>query len=97
MLAPPLAIELVPTHIETAADIELAIESFARVPNGACCTPGCLGFNESRSHHCARSPTSLAGGLRGRFMSRLQALYQKAWFATRPRRHSRGCHDHAHL
>ena len=33
-VAPSLAIELVPTHIETAADIERTIESFARVPNG---------------------------------------------------------------
>jgi putative tryptophan/tyrosine transport system substrate-binding protein len=32
--APGLAIELVPSRIETAADIERAIESFARVPNG---------------------------------------------------------------
>jgi putative tryptophan/tyrosine transport system substrate-binding protein len=33
-LAPSLAIELVPTYVETAADIGRAIESFARVPNG---------------------------------------------------------------
>ncbi len=32
--APSLAIELVPSRVETAADIERAIESFARVPNG---------------------------------------------------------------
>src|SRR5207253_250267 len=32
--APSLAIEVVPSPIETAADIERAIESFARVPNG---------------------------------------------------------------
>jgi putative ABC transport system substrate-binding protein len=33
-VAPALAIEPVVTHIVTAADIEGAIESFARVPNG---------------------------------------------------------------
>ena len=32
--APSLAIGLVPSRVETAADIERAIESFARVPNG---------------------------------------------------------------
>jgi putative ABC transport system substrate-binding protein len=32
--AQSLAIELVPSRVETAADIERAIESFARVPNG---------------------------------------------------------------
>ena len=38
-LAPSLAIELVPSHVETAADIERAIESFARVPNGGLVMP----------------------------------------------------------
>jgi ABC-type uncharacterized transport system substrate-binding protein len=33
-LAPLLAIEIVPSPVETAADIERAVESFARVPNG---------------------------------------------------------------
>jgi len=33
-VAPALAIELVPSRVENAADIERAIESFARVPNG---------------------------------------------------------------
>jgi hypothetical protein len=33
-IAPSLAIELVPSPVETAADIERAIESFARAPNG---------------------------------------------------------------
>jgi putative ABC transport system substrate-binding protein len=33
-LAPALGIEVVPTFFENAADIERAIESFARVPNG---------------------------------------------------------------
>jgi putative tryptophan/tyrosine transport system substrate-binding protein len=32
--APSLAIELVPSHVENAADIERAVESVARVPNG---------------------------------------------------------------
>ena len=32
--APPLAIELVPRRVETAADIERAIGAFARAPNG---------------------------------------------------------------
>jgi putative tryptophan/tyrosine transport system substrate-binding protein len=40
-LAPSLGIELVPTPVETAADIERAIESFARVPDGGLLlTPG---------------------------------------------------------
>ena len=37
--APSLAIELVPSHVENAADIERAIESFARVPNGGLVLP----------------------------------------------------------
>ena len=37
--APSLAIELVPSRVETAADIERAIESFARVPNGGLVLP----------------------------------------------------------
>jgi putative tryptophan/tyrosine transport system substrate-binding protein len=40
-LAPSLGIEVVPTPVETAADIERAIESFARVPDGGLLlTPG---------------------------------------------------------
>jgi putative tryptophan/tyrosine transport system substrate-binding protein len=38
-LAPSLAVELVPSRIETAADIEGAIEAFARVPNGGLVLP----------------------------------------------------------
>jgi putative ABC transport system substrate-binding protein len=37
--APSLAIEVVPSRVETAADIERAIESFARVPNGGLVLP----------------------------------------------------------
>jgi len=37
--AQSLAIELVPSRVETAADIERAIESFARVPNGGLFLP----------------------------------------------------------
>jgi len=37
--APSLAIELVPSRVETAADIERAIESFARLPNGGLVLP----------------------------------------------------------
>jgi putative ABC transport system substrate-binding protein len=37
--AQSLAIELVPSPVETAADIERAIESFARVPNGGLVLP----------------------------------------------------------
>jgi putative ABC transport system substrate-binding protein len=33
-LAPPLALELIPSPVETATDIERAVESFARAPNG---------------------------------------------------------------
>jgi putative tryptophan/tyrosine transport system substrate-binding protein len=38
-IAPSLAIELVPSPVETAADIEHAIESFARAPNGGLFLP----------------------------------------------------------
>jgi putative ABC transport system substrate-binding protein len=37
--APALAIELIPTHVANAADIEHAIESFARVPDGGLMIP----------------------------------------------------------
>jgi putative ABC transport system substrate-binding protein len=37
--APSLAIELAPTPVETAADIERAIESFAGAPNGSLLVP----------------------------------------------------------
>jgi putative ABC transport system substrate-binding protein len=37
--APSFAIELVPSPVETAADIERAIESFARLPNGGLVLP----------------------------------------------------------
>jgi putative tryptophan/tyrosine transport system substrate-binding protein len=38
-VAPSLAIEVVPTRVETAADIESAIVSFARAPNGGLVVP----------------------------------------------------------
>jgi putative ABC transport system substrate-binding protein len=38
-LAPSLAIELVPSHVETAADIERVIESIARLPDGGLVLP----------------------------------------------------------
>ena len=38
-MAPSLAIELVPSTVETAADIERVIEAFARVPNGGLLLP----------------------------------------------------------
>jgi putative ABC transport system substrate-binding protein len=38
-IAPSLAIELVPSPVENAADIERAIESFARIPNGGLVLP----------------------------------------------------------
>jgi putative ABC transport system substrate-binding protein len=38
-VAPSLAIELMPSPVETAADIERAIESFARAPNGGLFLP----------------------------------------------------------
>jgi putative ABC transport system substrate-binding protein len=38
-LAPALAIELVPSQVENAADIERAIESFARIPNSGLVLP----------------------------------------------------------
>jgi putative ABC transport system substrate-binding protein len=38
-VAPSLAIELVPTPVDNAADIELAIKTFAREPNGGLVLP----------------------------------------------------------
>jgi putative tryptophan/tyrosine transport system substrate-binding protein len=38
-VASSLAIELVPSHVETAADIERSIDMFARVPNGGLVLP----------------------------------------------------------
>jgi putative tryptophan/tyrosine transport system substrate-binding protein len=38
-VASSLAVEIVPSHVETAADIERAIESFARVPNSGLVMP----------------------------------------------------------
>jgi putative tryptophan/tyrosine transport system substrate-binding protein len=38
-MAPSLAIELVPSRVENAADIKRSIESFARVPNGGLVLP----------------------------------------------------------
>jgi ABC-type uncharacterized transport system substrate-binding protein len=38
-VAPSLAIEVVPGHVETAADIDRSIESFARVPDGGLVLP----------------------------------------------------------
>jgi putative ABC transport system substrate-binding protein len=38
-IAPSLGVELVPSPVETAADIERAIESFARTPNGGLFMP----------------------------------------------------------
>ncbi len=38
-VASSLAIEIMPTHVETAADIERAIKSFARMPNGGLVMP----------------------------------------------------------
>jgi putative ABC transport system substrate-binding protein len=38
-IAPSLAIEFVPSHVETVADIERVIESFARVPDGGLVLP----------------------------------------------------------
>jgi putative tryptophan/tyrosine transport system substrate-binding protein len=38
-IAPSLAVELVPSPIESAADVERVIESFARTPNGALWLP----------------------------------------------------------
>jgi len=48
-VAPSLAIEVVPTRVETAADIESAIVSFARVPNGGLVVPPALTTTQSRN------------------------------------------------
>ena len=64
-IAPSLAIELAPSPVETAADIERAIESFARAPNGGLFLPppsSCIAISSSRSQPaiaCRRSTRSV--------------------------------------
>ena len=66
-IAPSLAIELVPSPVETAADIERAIESFARAPNGELSCrrmppSSCIAISSSRSRPaiaCRRSTRSV--------------------------------------
>jgi putative tryptophan/tyrosine transport system substrate-binding protein len=48
-VAPSLAIEVAPARVETAADIERAIVSFARVPNGGLVVPPGLTTTQSRN------------------------------------------------
>jgi ABC-type uncharacterized transport system substrate-binding protein len=72
-LAATLAVELVPSHVETAADIERAIESFARVPNsGLVLPPDVTTVSPSRSHHRARGPALPASGLPIYFLRRIR-------------------------
>jgi putative tryptophan/tyrosine transport system substrate-binding protein len=47
-VAPSLSIEVVPTRVETAADIESAIVSFARTPNGGLVVPPGATTTQSR-------------------------------------------------
>ncbi len=63
-VAPSLAIELVPNPVETAADIERAVESAARAPNGGLFLPP----NSTTYLHrdliaSARGPSSSAGSV----------------------------------
>ncbi len=90
-MAPSLAIELVPSPVENAADIERAIESFARVPNGGLVVlPDDTNNRPSRSHHRARGPAPLAGGLhgpllcRGRWPHVLRDRLRSTCFGRRP-------------
>src|SRR5262245_29087894 len=69
--APSFAIELVPSHVENAADIERAIESFARVPNGGLILPPDSTTNVHRD---------LVIGLAARH--RLPAIYTARLFVT---------------
>ena len=70
-LAPKLAIELVPSPFETAADIERAIESFARAPDGGLLLPP----NPATSSH-----RDLVIALAARH--RLPAVYAYRYFVT---------------
>jgi putative ABC transport system substrate-binding protein len=64
--APSLVIELVLSPVaDTAADIERAIEAFARVPNGGLLLPPDSTTVVHRDHIIARGPASLARGLLG--------------------------------
>jgi len=69
--APSFAIELVSSHVENAADIERAIESFARVPNGSLILPPDSTTNVHRD---------LVIGLAARH--RLPAIYTARLFVT---------------
>jgi putative ABC transport system substrate-binding protein len=63
-VAPSLAIEVVPSPVETPADIERTIGSFARMPNsGLFLPPGGTTGSQRGSHHRARGPPPFAGGL----------------------------------
>ena len=69
--APSLAIELVPGHVENAADIERAIEAFARTPNSGLLLPP----NNTTIEH-----RDLIIALAARF--KLPAVYPFRFFVT---------------
>jgi putative tryptophan/tyrosine transport system substrate-binding protein len=65
-VAPSLAVELVPTPVETAEDIERAIDAFARVADG-----GMIVLPDAFTNtHSARGPLPPAGGLLGSWLRR---------------------------
>ena len=68
--APSLAIEIVPSPIETAADIERTIESFARLPNGGLllAPDGTTTANRDLRHARGQAPS--ASGLRAPYIRR---------------------------
>ena len=70
-VVPSLAIELVPSPVASAADIERTIESFARMPNGGLVLPP--EFHHlfpSRSHHQACSTAPVTVGALGASLGR---------------------------
>jgi putative ABC transport system substrate-binding protein len=93
--APSLAIELVPSRVETAADIERAIGAFARAPNGGLLLPpdGTLTSNRDliialAAHH--RLPAVYpfrffvaAGGLMSYGTDQVEILRQAASYVDR--------------
>ena len=84
-VAPSLAIELVPSPIENAADLERVIESFARVANGGLVVlPDNTAITHRDLDHRARCPAPFAGGLQRPLICRGRRSHVLRY---RPRRH----------
>ena len=65
-MAQSLDIEVSPISVRESYDIECALTSFARIPNGGLIYAECIGVSPSRFDHRVAS-VQVAGGLRDRF------------------------------